>query len=100
MRVDLKSLLLGIGLILALFVVIGQTTKSSEPIGRYQVIMPHTTGAAPTFLIDTKTGSTRSLEIEPVFYWSPPVPTIEQALRDSTYRSIFLHYYEERDKKK
>jgi len=64
MRIDLKSFLLGIGLILALFIVIGQTGKSSEPTGRYQIAMPQSDEKmGGPFLLDTKTG--KSLEWKP-----------------------------------
>ena len=57
MRVDLKSFILGAILVLVLFVVIGQTTKQSKPIGRYQIIMSDPdSGIPPAFLLDTKTG--------------------------------------------
>ena len=55
MRVDLKSFLLGTVLVLILFIAIGQTTKKSYPVGRFQIFMPHTDNQIP-FLLDTKTG--------------------------------------------
>ena len=57
MRADLKSFLLGAVLVVILFTIIGQTTKQSYPVGRFQIFMPHTNDQIP-YLLDTKSGCT------------------------------------------
>ncbi len=57
MRVDLKSMFLGIGMILALFVILGQAPKPDRPVGRYQIVMPpYDDGFTVPFLLDTQEG--------------------------------------------
>lgn len=63
MRVDLKSMLFGSALIFALFIILGQTNKPSEQIGRYQIVMPYTDFFNPV-LWDTQIGKTYQLDRE------------------------------------
>lgn len=92
MRVDLKSVLLGSGLILALFIIAGQSPKTPNSVGRFQILMPSgssTFSGQSPILLDTQTGTTY-VKNQERWFWEI-VPRCQTVLGGDLYVYYFKH---------
>jgi len=78
MRVDLKSMLLGMALTFLLILSTCQT-NSNQSVGRYQIVTESNQGGMAAFLLDTKTGLTYIFGLQDKWSWVfLPVDTLSE----------------------
>ena len=104
MRVDLKSMVLGMIFLAVFFIVIGQKSKPTDSNGRYQLIVP-TTSDRPfqSYLVDTHTGDTRVMNDRPWPHWSNILISEYEILQDTLLKRLYfeqLDFLREKNRQK